>query len=52
MLEVVSDVALRRPEFRHALPVGFARPDFDRTQSATALRPLPHQLVKARCVIV
>ncbi|WP_417496461.1 cupin domain-containing protein [Maricaulis sp.] len=40
MLEVVSDVALRRPEFRHALPVGFARPDFDRTQSAIHFKTL------------
>lgn len=40
MLEVVSDVALRRPEFRHALPVGFARPDFDRTQSALHFKSL------------
>ncbi len=40
MLEVVSDVALRRPEFRHALPVGFARPDFDRTQSEAHFKTL------------
>lgn len=29
MLEVISEVALRHPEFRQSLPVGFARPDFD-----------------------
>jgi lysine-specific demethylase/histidyl-hydroxylase NO66 len=33
MLEVVSEVALRNPDFRRALPAGFARPDFDRTEA-------------------
>lgn len=45
MLEVVSDVALRRPEFRHALPAGFARPDFDRTQSEAHFKTLMASLV-------
>tara|TARA_R110002096_G_scaffold115892_2_gene251350 strand:+ start:3113 stop:4300 length:1188 start_codon:yes stop_codon:yes gene_type:complete len=40
MLEVVSDVALRRAEFRHALPVGFARPEFDRSTSAAHFKGL------------
>jgi lysine-specific demethylase/histidyl-hydroxylase NO66 len=33
MLEVVSEVALRNPDFRRALPAGFARPDFDRAEA-------------------
>ena len=33
MLEVVSEVALRNPDFRKSLPAGFARPDFDRSQA-------------------
>ncbi|GJL96327.1 MAG: hypothetical protein DHS20C06_01440 [Hyphobacterium sp.] len=31
MLEAVSEVALRHPEFRQALPPGYARSDFDRS---------------------
>lgn len=45
MLEVVSDVALRRPEFRRSLPVGFARPEFDRSNSAIQLKGLMDALV-------
>lgn len=45
MLEAVSDVALRRPEFRHALPVGFARPDFDRSNSAVQFKAMMQALV-------
>lgn len=45
MLEVVSDVALRRPEFRNALPAGFARPDFDRSGSAARFKGMMNALV-------
>lgn len=31
MLEAVSEVALRHPEFRQSLPPGYARADFDRS---------------------
>lgn len=40
MLEVVSQVALETPEFRRSLPVGFARPDFDRTALASEFKTL------------
>lgn len=33
MLEAVSEVALSSPEFRRALPAGYARPDFDRAEA-------------------
>ena len=32
VLEAVSEVALKDPELRRSLPVGYARPDFDRSQ--------------------
>jgi len=40
ILEAVSEVALREPGFRNSLPPGFARPDFDRTESAAQFRKL------------
>ncbi len=33
MLEAVSEVALRTPEFRRSLPAGFAREDFDKSDA-------------------
>lgn len=33
MLEAVSEVALRHPEFRQSLPPGYARADYDRAQA-------------------
>jgi lysine-specific demethylase/histidyl-hydroxylase NO66 len=44
MLEAVSEVALREPEFRRSLPVGFARPDFDRTESEAFFKTLTTKL--------
>ncbi len=40
MLEAVSEVALRNPEFRRSLPPGFARPDFDSNLLAEQFRKL------------
>ncbi len=40
MLEVVSEVALRRPEFRRALPVGFAQPEYDRSHAEAQFKSL------------
>lgn len=40
MLEAVSEVALRHPGFRRALPVGFAQPDFDRSAAAAHFKSL------------
>ncbi len=40
MLEAVSEVALSEPEFRRALPPGYARRDFDRTQAGARFREL------------
>lgn len=38
MLEAVSEVALRRVEFRRSLPPGYARPGFDRTAAHAYLK--------------
>lgn len=38
MLEAVSEVALRTPEFRRSLPPGYAQPGFDRTEARAYLR--------------
>ncbi|WP_203293815.1 cupin domain-containing protein [Maricaulis parjimensis] len=40
MLEAVSEVALNHSAFRRALPVGFARPDFERDQAETQFKEL------------
>lgn len=40
MLEAISEVALRRVEFRRSLPAGFARGDFDRTAARQQLSAL------------
>ncbi len=40
MLEAISEVALRSPEFRRSLPPGFARGDFDRTAARATLAEL------------
>jgi lysine-specific demethylase/histidyl-hydroxylase NO66 len=40
MLEAVSEVALRHPDFRRALPPGFARPDFDRSAAGATFSGL------------
>ena len=40
MLEAVSEVALRHPGFRRALPVGFAQPDFDRSAAEAHFKSL------------
>jgi hypothetical protein len=40
MLEAVSEVALRTPEFRRSLPPGFARDDYDKAQAQTYFKDL------------
>lgn len=40
LLELISRVALEEPDFRRALPVGFARDDFDRSRVGETLRRL------------
>ncbi len=40
MLEAVSEVALKEPAFRRALPAGYARPGFDRTEARAHFREL------------
>jgi bifunctional lysine-specific demethylase and histidyl-hydroxylase NO66 len=40
MLEAVSEVALRTPDFRKSLPPGFARPDFDREAARAYVKRL------------
>ncbi|HWA01398.1 MAG TPA: cupin domain-containing protein [Caulobacterales bacterium] len=40
MLEAISEVALRRVEFRRSLPAGFARADFDREAARARLKEL------------
>ena len=40
ILEAVSEVAVRRPEFRRSLPAGFALPGFDRTAALETLKEL------------
>ncbi|MBO6764607.1 cupin domain-containing protein [Maricaulis sp.] len=44
MLEAVSEVALRHPAFRRSLPVGYARPDFDRTDAQAHFASLAETL--------
>ncbi|MED5547836.1 MAG: cupin domain-containing protein [Pseudomonadota bacterium] len=44
MLEAVSEVALRHPDFRRSLPVGYARPDFDRTEAQSHFASLAETL--------
>jgi len=46
MLEAVSEVALRNPDFRKALPAGYARPDFDRTEAIATFKTLTEALTK------
>ncbi len=38
MLEAVSEVALRQPEFRRSLPPGYAQPGFDRSEARAYLK--------------
>ena len=40
MLEAVSEVALREPGFRRSLPPGYARNDFDRSESTAHFKTL------------
>lgn len=40
MLEAVSEVALREPGFRRSLPVGYARPDYDRSADKARFKSL------------
>jgi ribosomal protein L16 Arg81 hydroxylase len=40
LIELVANAGLSDPVFRKALPPGFARPDFDRTQARETLRTL------------
>jgi len=44
LLEYVASAALNDPEFRHALPAGFARSGFDRIQARATLRRLLERL--------
>ncbi len=44
LAEALSQLGLRDPAFRHALPVGFARPGFDRAESVRALGGLLQRL--------
>lgn len=44
MLEAVSEVALRHPAFRRSLPVGYARPDFDRADAQAHFASLAETL--------
>ena len=46
MLEAVSEAALRTPELRRSLPVGFARPGFDRTEARAHIRKLAEALAR------
>ncbi len=46
MLEAVSEVALRNPEFRHSLPPGFARDDYDKEKARAVFRDLVAKFVK------
>ena len=40
MLEAVSEVALNHSAFRRALPVGFARPEFDRAEAEARFKEM------------
>lgn len=44
LLEYVASAALNDPEFRHALPPGFARSGFDRAQARATLKKLLERL--------
>lgn len=46
VLEAVSEVALRDPAFRRALPPGFARPDFDRSDAKAYFAGLVETLAR------
>ncbi len=46
MLEAVSEVALRTPEFRHSLPPGFARDDYDKSQAEAYFKNLATTFAK------
>ncbi|MHA6288874.1 cupin domain-containing protein [Maricaulis sp. CAU 1757] len=46
MLEAVSEVALRHPAFRQALPPGHARPDFDRAGARAQFAELARTLAQ------
>ncbi|MEA1943228.1 MAG: cupin domain-containing protein [Pseudomonadota bacterium] len=46
MLEAVSEVALREPAFRRALPPGFARPGFDRKAAGAYFAGLAETLAQ------
>src|SRR5690606_22867811 len=45
LLEAVARVALEDPELRRSLPVGFARPNFDRTEARATFRELLERVV-------
>ncbi|MGE3143003.1 MAG: cupin domain-containing protein [Hyphomonadaceae bacterium] len=47
MLEAVSEVALKEPAFRRALPAGYARPDFDRAGAEAQFHALLEMLPKS-----
>ena len=46
MLEAVSEVALRTPGFRHSLPPGFARDDYDKTEAKAHFKSLTEAFAK------
>lgn len=46
MLEAVSEVALKHPEFRQTLPLGFARADFDRAEAKAHFSSLVDKIAK------
>ena len=46
MLEAVSEVAIREPEFRRSLPAGFADPDFDRSGAQAQFKALTQALAE------
>jgi ribosomal protein L16 Arg81 hydroxylase len=46
LLEAVAKVALGDPDFRRTLPVGFARTEFDRTESRAFFRSLLQRVVE------
>ncbi len=46
ILEAIAQLSLRDPELRKALPIGFARPGFDRTASRAAYQKLVDYMTK------
>ena len=46
MLEAVSEVALRSPDFRRSLPAGYALPGYDRTEARAYLTRLAETAAK------